>query len=393
MLSAAEKTSSDVKIVARLSEPKALGTTSFGSENRATLWRSCLVVVSSLSLFWLSGCAKSSEGEVAVYSRVNEEVAFPILDAFERSVDYETTVVADFDFVSTKSGTSEKPVNPDASMSTDGLFELIVAEKKAPQCDVFWDNEILQTLRLQKLGLLQPHDWPVPADWPADMIASDGTWCGFAATARVLLVNTDLVDDRKKYPQSVLELSDSKWKNQCAMPLPLSGSTATHWAVLRDRLGRDATLDQLRKIADNALILPSSQQVARAVSAGRVAWGLVDSSDVMIEQELGYPVAVVFPDQQPSQSGTLRTPNTLAIIKNAPDPVAAAQFVDYLITPQMEDRLAMGPTSQIPLSKLSKFPPAVLPNHAVRWMRVDFETVADGWDEWSAKVARIFAEK
>lgn len=350
------------------------------------------VVAGLLSVITLAGCAPpTSEGEVVVYSRLNEEYAYPILDAFERSVDYETIVIADFDYPSAPSGSKIEPADANAGSPTDGLFQQIVVEKNKPPCDVFWDNEILQTLRLQKLGLLQPHAWQVPADWPADLIASDRTWCGFAATARVLLINTDLLDDPSKYPRSVLDLNDPQWKNQCAMSQPTSGSTAAHWAVLRERLGREAALDQLAAIAENALILPSNQQVARAVAVGRVAWGLTDSSDVMTEQELGYPVSVVFPDQKPNEPGTLRIPNSLAIIKNAANPIAAGQFVDYLMTPAMEDRLAMGPASQIPISKESKFPAAVLPKDAVRWMRVDFETLADGWDEWSADVATIFA--
>lgn len=357
------------------------------------IWRRAALIVGILGACVTNGCTPKSEGEVAVYSRLNEEFAYPILDGFERSVDYETSVVADFDFAATQDAPAEEPSDVSDRSSTDGLFEQIIAEKNAPQCDVFWDNEILQTIGLQKLGLLAPHDWQVPGDWPSDMRASDGTWCGFAAIARVLLVNTDLLDDPSKYPQSVLELSDPKWKGECAMSKPMSGATATHWAVLRERLGREPTLEQLRAIAANALILTSDQQVARAVAAGHVAWGLTDSSNVIMEQELGYPVAIVFPDQNPNEPGTLRIPNTLAIVKNAPDPIAAGQFVNYLMTPQTEDRLAMGPTSQIPLSAASKFPPAVLPNHAVRWMRVDFETVADGLDEWSADVAKIFAGK
>lgn len=357
------------------------------------IWRCVAVIAGLLGIGATSGCTPKSEGEVTVYSRLQEEYAYPILDGFERSVDYETSVVADFDFAATRSQPADQPADSDPSRTTAGLFEQIIAEKNAPQCDVFWDTEILQTIRLQKLGLLQPHDWQIPADWPSDMVASDRTWCGFAANARVLLVNTGLLDDPSKYPQSVLELSDSKWKGQCAMSQPMQGSTATHWAVLRERLGRESALEQLQAIASNALILPDDQQVARAVAAGRVAWGLTDSSNVMIEQELGYPIAVVFPDQNPNQPGTLRIPNTLAILQNAPDPIASGQFVDYLMTPQTEDRLAMGPTSQIPLSKESKFPPAVLPNRAVRWMRVDFETAAANWDDWSANVTKIFSDK
>ena len=40
------------------------------------------------------------------------------------------------------------------STKTVGLTEAIIAERDRPRCDVFWNNEILNTLRLQKRGLL-----------------------------------------------------------------------------------------------------------------------------------------------------------------------------------------------------------------------------------------------
>lgn len=339
----------------------------------STAWLRCVLL-----LLLFSGCVPRTEDDVVVYSALDEEFAAPILDGFERTLDNQTRVLGKFDVESTK---------------TVGLVNQILAEQNSPRCDVFWNNEIMHTVRLQKLGLLKRHDWPVPPDWPRDMISSDSTWCGFAARARVLLVNTDMLDDPSKYPHSVSELSDPKWKDRSAMARPLFGTTATHWAVLRESLGRDEALETLKRIADNALIVSGNKQVAQAVSAGRVAWGLTDTDDAMIEQGLGYPVAIVFPDQQPDQPGTLRIPNTLAILQDAPHPVAAHRLVNYLMTPEIEDRLAMGPSSQMPISKASKFPPAVLPEEPVRWMRVNFENAAEDWDNWSAEVAAIFVDK
>lgn len=336
------------------------------------------LAISLVCLLLSSACVSRTEQDVVVYSALDEEFAFPILEAFERHVDNDIYVVSKFDVESTK---------------TVGLVNQIIAEQKQPRCDLFWNNEILHTVRLQKMGLLAQHDWPVPRDWPADMVATDSTWCGFAARARVLLINTDKLASPGDYPSSVSQLSDPKWKDNCAMARPLFGTTATHWAVLREQLGRTETLDQLQRIADNALILSGNKQVAQAVSAGRVAWGLTDTDDAMVEKDLGYPVAVVFPDQQPDQPGTMRIPNTLAILKNAPHPIAAGKLANYLMTPETEDRLAMGRSHQMPISKESKFPPAVLPDHAIRWMRVDFEAAADDWDAWAADVAKIYASK
>lgn len=221
-------------------------------------------------------------------------------------------------------------------------------------------------------------------------MASDGTWCGFAARARVLIVNKKMIPDPADYPQSVDDLMDPKWKDNCAVARPLFGTTATHFAVLREVIGRDATTEMMTKIAANAKVLSGNKQVALAVSSGTVAWGLTDTDDAIVEKDQGYPVAIVFPDQAPDQIGTLRIPNTIAVLKRAPHPVAAGKLADYLVTPETEDRLAMGDSSQLPLSRVSKFPPRVLPPTPVRWMRAPFEAAADDWEGWAAEVQAIF---
>lgn len=338
--------------------------------------RLALAVPFAILLAGTSACVPRAESDVVVYSALDQEFAFPILNAFERSRDHETGVIPKFDVESTK---------------TVGLVNLIIAEKNAPNCDLFWNNEIMHTVRLQKLGLLESRSWDVPPGYPADMIASDGTWCGFAARARVLIVNTDLIPDPEDYPTSVAELADSKWAKQCAMARPLFGTTATHFAVLRETQGRDQTLAQLTSIRDNAVIESGNKQVALAVSSGRLSWGLTDTDDAIIEKDNGRPVAIVFPDQASDQPGTLRIPNTVAVIRGAQHKVAAGLLADYLVRPETEDRLAMGDSSQIPLSRESKFPPRVLPQEPVRWMVADFENAAEGWEQWAAELQELFS--
>ena len=334
-----------------------------------------MLVLGVLTVALFPGCVGRSESDVVVYSALDQEFAQPILSSFERGVDGETSVLGKFDVESTK---------------TVGLVNLIIAEQDRPNCDLFWNNEIMHTVRLQKLGLLEPRSWQVGASHPPGMIASDGTWCGFAARARVIIVNKQLIDNPDNYPNSVSDLTDPKWKDQCAMARPLFGTTATHFAVLREIYGKEKTLDQLKAIAANAKILSGNKQVAMSVSAGTLAWGLTDTDDAIIEKDQGRNIAIIFPDQQSDQPGTLRIPNTIAVIKNAQHPVAAAMLADFLVRPETEDRLAMGNSSQMPLSRKSKFPPRVLPTKPVRWMKVDFEKAADGWEAWAKEVQAIF---
>ena len=334
-----------------------------------------LILILPALLAASSGCVSRNESDVVVYSALDEGFATPILAAFERSVEHETGVVAKFDVESTK---------------TVGLVDQIIAEQDTPACDLFWNNEIMHTVRLQKLGLLKPHPWKVANVWPSDMIASDGSWCGFAARARVLLVNQDRIPSKDDYPSSVAELADPKWKNNCALARPLFGTTATHFAVLRSKDGHDETLDFLTRIRDNAVVLSGNKQVALAVASGEVAWGLTDTDDAIIEKDRRARVEIIFPDQQPDQPGTMRIPNTIAILKDAPHPVAAEALADYLVTADTEDRLAMGDSSQLPISPESEYRPRVMPKQSIRWMNVDFEAAADGWEQWAEEVLAVF---
>jgi len=128
-----------------------------------------------------------------------------------------------------------------------------------------------------------------------------------------------------------------------------------------------------------------------AVSSGQLAWGITDTDDAIIERDEGRPVEIIFPDQQPGEPGTLRIPNTVAILKGAPHPQAAAQLVDYLVRPETEGRLAMGNSAQLPIAPANAYRPRVLPETPVRWMEVDFEAAAERWETLAPQLEAIFA--
>ncbi len=324
-----------------------------------------------------TGCRQQPESDVVLYSTAEQETAMPILGAFERSTDDAVGVVSRFD--------------ADPAERSTLIAELATSKSLSPACDIVWDVGVIESVRLQKLGLLEPRQCAVEPGWPADCIASDGTWCGFAATARVLIVNTTLLPDVAEHPDSVLELADKKWEGRCAMGIPTIGFSATHFAVLREQIGREATFDLLTKIRKNALVLPGDRQVAIAVAAGQAAWGLTDSASAIAEVDLRHPVTILFPDQGPSQLGTLRIPSTAAVLRNAKNPISAAKLADYLVQPATEDRLAMGNGSELPLSRYAKFPPRVLPEKPVRWMKANFESIADQHDDWINEIKILFA--
>ena len=72
---------------------------------------------------------------------------------------------------------------------------------------------------------------PHAGDIPDAFKAKDGTWYGFAARARILLVNTQLVAEADR-PTGIHDLIDPKWKGKIGIAKPLFGTTATHAACL-----------------------------------------------------------------------------------------------------------------------------------------------------------------
>jgi iron(III) transport system substrate-binding protein len=72
-----------------------------------------------------------------------------------------------------------------------GFVNLLIQEKDNPQCDVFWNNELLGTCELQEQQVLAPYAGPGFQRIPDSFKDPQGFWAGFAARLRVYIVNTD----------------------------------------------------------------------------------------------------------------------------------------------------------------------------------------------------------
>src|SRR5207249_11264893 len=122
-------------------------------------------------------------------------------------------------------------------------------------------------------------------------------WTAFAARARVIVVNTNLVPEADR-PKSVLDLTDSKWKGRAAIAKPLFGTTATQAAALFEVLGPEAAMAFYRGLKANGVnVVAGNKQVAEGVAKGQFAVGLTDTDDALGEIEAGKPLAMLFPDR------------------------------------------------------------------------------------------------
>jgi iron(III) transport system substrate-binding protein len=335
------------------------------------MYRHCPLLILLLSL---SGCWTSSGPEVVVYSALDEEVSKPIFTDYTKVTGVQ--VLWKFDVESAK---------------TAGLYKEIVEEQSRPRCDVFWNNEIILTLQLARKGLLDVYHPKIVDRYPEMYRSKDGLWCGLAARARILLINTQRVP-KERWPQSIVDLTDARWKGRIGMAKPLFGTTATHAASLFAAWGDEKATSFFNSLKDNEVkILSGNKQVAQAVSSGEIDFGITDTDDAYDEIQAGRPVEIIYPDQAAGQIGTLYIPNSVAVIKGAPHAAEARRLIDYILSPEVEARLAQGPSAQVPLNRDVTVQPPIRTPRTIRAMQVDFEKASQEWDDVAKFLRRRFA--
>jgi iron(III) transport system substrate-binding protein len=318
-------------------------------------------VLALILIILTAGCQRSSS-EVVVYTSEDQVFSEPILKDFEQSTGIKIRAV--YDTEETKS---------------TGVALRIVAERDHPQADVFWANEPLRPVMLQQQQLLDPYRSPNADDIPARYRDADGYWTGFAARARVIIYNTNLVK-QEEAPASLMDLASPRWKGRAGLANPLFGTTTTQIAAIFALWGEPAATRFLESVKSNGVKLVTSNGEAKdLVASGELAWAFTDTDDASEALEQHKPVAVVYPDQ--TGVGTLVMPNAVALVKGAPHPEAARKLIDYLLSREVEAKLAKSAAAQMPLHPNVAVPPNVKPALSIKDMAVTFATIGKTIDQ------------
>ncbi|MFC1643457.1 extracellular solute-binding protein [Chlamydiota bacterium] len=317
------------------------------------------------------GCGRNYKNEVVVYTSLDQHFSEPVLKDFENKTGIKVRVA--YDIEATK---------------TTGLVNRLIAEKANPQADVFWNSEVGRTIVLKKKGVLAPYFSPSAVDIPDQFKDRDGYWAGFAARARVLICNTDLLA-KEQFPLSIFDLVDPLWKGKFCLAYPLFGTTATHAAALFVVLGKEKTEAFFRALKDNDVVIVDGNSTSRDwVVDGRLPLGFTDTDDVQVALEKKKPVAMIFPDKK--GIGTLLIPNTAGLVANGPNPENGKKFLDYLYSREVESKLAFSGSLQMPLRDGVAKPKEVPDYTSIKAMKVDFEEVADAMDESGRFLQKLF---
>jgi iron(III) transport system substrate-binding protein len=313
----------------------------------------------------------SSAREVVIYTSLDQIFSEPVLRDYQKQTGVKVRAVYDVE-----------------AAKTTGLVNRLIAEKKRPKCDVFWNSEIGRTIVLKQKGILTPYRSPSAKDIPPQFIDKDRFWTGFAARARVLIYNINMLNP-SDLPKSIFELTDMKWRDKVALAYPLFGTTATHVAAMYVLLGKQKTEKYLKNLHGNGVVIVDGNSVVRdLVVEGRLPIGFTDTDDVNVAIQSGKPVKMLYPDI--NGIGTLLIPNTVALIKNAPHAEEGKKLIDYLLSKQVESKLSFSESAQMPLRDDVRKPDHIPHFSAIKAMDVDFYKVADAMLEATRFCQKLF---
>ncbi len=300
--------------------------------------------------------------KLTVYCAHDSVYAQEILEAFQE----ETGIKMDIRF------------DTEATKSL-GLVEMILSEGDQPSCDVFWNNEVLGTMRLQGAGMLDPYVSPHQERIPRQFKDPNGFWTGFAARLRVFIVNPDVLPAELSAIEKRLEDPDLQ---EVTIAKPLYGTTRTHYSALWHAWGGEALKQWHESLFARGINEVSGNAVTRAmVAEGVCDLGFTDTDDYFVAKERKQNVAMV-PARLPSGE-VICIPNTVCLIKQSDRPDEARRLIDFLLSAETEVRLANSRALQLPLGPVDtdKLPKEVQDLLPLTKEGVDLTTLRDAAKE------------
>jgi iron(III) transport system substrate-binding protein len=273
-------------------------------------------------MFIAVGCNSYHQQEVIVYVAVDRRDAEPILKKFELSTGIRVRALYDSE-----------------SAKTTGLVTRLIAEQEHPRCDVFWNNEHIQTMLLVKQGLCDV----IPKGNSDNSTGNEKRrLAAVASRSRVIVYNKNILN-QNEVPKTLRELASPQFRGRCAIADPQFGTTRTHIAFLSARNGQDWVKTFLTSLLDNDVHIVSGNAAVKDLVASAqqddssVCVGLTDTDDVVTGINAGQPIQMIIPDKE--DGGTFVIPSTVCILKKCPNPKNARTLVAFLLSNEITDYL------------------------------------------------------
>ena len=315
-----------------------------------------LVVLLGLALFATAcGGDDGSDDSITLYSGRNEELIQPLVDDF-----------------TAKTGTT---VDVRYGDSAD-LALLIQTEGENTPADLFISQSPGALGLLAGEGRLATLDSDLTSAVAQGFAAGDGTWVGLTGRVRVVVYNSDLVD-QADLPTSVLDLVDPEYAGRVGVA-PNNGSFQDFVTAMRNELGDDATRDWLVGMAENnSPNYPKNSAIVEAVGRGEVPMGLVNHYYNLRAVEADPSVASKNHFLPVEDIGSLVIVTAGAVLSSSDSVETAESLLEFLLSDDAQMTFA-DQTQEYPLVA-GIAPPSDLPSlDGYAAQTIDYDLLGDG---------------
>jgi iron(III) transport system substrate-binding protein len=231
----------------------------------------------------------------------------------------------------------------------DELIERIKSEGVNSPADVVLTVDAGRLWRAQEAGILAPvKSTLLEAAVPESLRDPEGLWFGLTRRARVLVYNKEKVDPAELSGYEAL--AESQWKSRILVRSSTNVYNQSLTGALMEVHGTPDTEKWAKGLVANFARSPeggdTDQIKAVAAGIGDVAisnhyyLARLISSDKAEDKAVAEKVGLFFPNQ--SDRGTHVNISGGGVVKTAPHPEEAQQFLEYLISPEAQAIFAKG---------------------------------------------------
>lgn len=295
------------------------------------------------------------EKELIVYSTHPEDMLTVIADKFEE-----------------KTGVKVEFINLKGA-----LAERVRSEKDNPQADIMYGGSVSLYSSLAKDQCFAKVEPSWANDLPENLKSPDSVWYATMQTPVVFFYNSEKLA-KEDVPKTWADLADPRYEGKiCSRDGLSSSQRATVASILYtyDKKGEiDAAWDYLKKLdANTKSYYNSGSQHFQAVGKGEapVSYG-VHSAIIQNRDKNNLPLEIVIPED-----GAVLIPDGVAAINKAPHPAAAAAFVEFVGSEEVQAMLA-NQFQRYPVLKAAT-------KQGPDWMQVEMTAMDIDWAKLSEK--------
>lgn len=266
--------------------------------------------------------AGHGETEIVVYSTIFAEYAEAMKVGFE----------------ALHPGVTVHVLNPGG---TEAMFKKLESESANPQADVVHAGSMINYQHAISLGLLESYAPQAPGFISPLSVGSsqlelshpENYYHVWSLMFTGIMYNQKVLDRYNlPVPNSYKDLDNPVYKDQIISANPLKSSTASSNIITMLQIYKDKAPELWAGINGN---LPyyssSSSRIYTLVSKGEFALAIGLSRPALVAMGEGYPVNFVFP-----ADGSQIYDNSMALVKGAKHPNLGKEFIDYILSDEMQ---------------------------------------------------------